>query len=140
MPAEAYQIHALLMSPPDASVVVGQMPEEGRAHLGARLHNVYLSRESLVKIRARHADIDYFDLTWTPEILAHGTLVAEDPPSMSIGTIYTFARTNRTFRAVVKLSGTRCDMWLTAFYRINAKPMLRYLNSPLVLRRADRRL
>jgi hypothetical protein len=93
-----------------------------------------------MKIRERHPEITYLDLTWLPEILAHGTLVAEASPSKSIGAIYTFERSNRTFRAVVKLSGSRNDMWLTAFYRIDARQMMRYLNGPLVLRRADRRL
>ena len=126
------------MSPPLASVIVGQMPEEGRAHLGARLHNVYLSRESLMKIYRRHPDITAYDLAWIPEILDHGTLIGEAPPSLSLGAIYTFQRTKRSFRLVVKLSKSQNDMWLTAFHRIDPQPMLRYLNDPLVLKRGDR--
>lgn len=140
MPVEAYQIHALLKAPPEASVVVTAMPEVARRHLGARQHNVYLSRDTLLKIKRRHPSIDYIDLTWAPEILAHGTLLAEPPPSKSIAAVYMFERTGKIYKVVVKLSRSGHDMWLTAFHRLEPNQVLRLMNGSQILRYSDRML
>ena len=116
MSLELTQIERLRMGPAACSVVVGPLPSEAGAYLGAKIPLVYLSRPSLDKIFLRHPDLNDYDLLMAPYVLDKGTLLTDREPNVLVA-YWKSGANERLYKAVIKLAVSRYDVWLTAFYR-----------------------
>jgi hypothetical protein len=80
-------------------IIVGELPNALRVHLGLRVPQVHLSRESLGHIKARHPDIDNFDLCFLPLVIERGAIMQERAKPQVIVSAYKDTESHRQYAA-----------------------------------------
>jgi hypothetical protein len=117
-------------------IIVGELPNALRVHLGLRVPQVHLSRESLGHIKARHPDIDNFDLCFLPLVIERGAIMQERAKPQVIVSAYKDTESHRQYAAIMKVANVRCEVWLTSFHRVHSRQLQKWRKRHIILRDA----